>query len=114
MTKLLSVALGFLSQLLTYLTFLADPVCVNNGQVITPELSNTIQETLDIWNITGLSVAVVPRYGEPEFRSWGNMTEDGDKTTEDVRTAQGSSYMNAEVAIFRHYSTWRLFLRLSV
>jgi CubicO group peptidase (beta-lactamase class C family) len=81
---MLSVALGFLSQLFTYLTFLADPVWVNNGQVITPELSNTIQETLDIWNITGLSVAVVPRYGEPEFHSWGNMTEDGDKTTEDT------------------------------
>ncbi|KAG2141566.1 beta-lactamase/transpeptidase-like protein [Suillus cothurnatus] len=90
MAKLLSVALGFLSHSFTYLTFLADPVWVNNGQVITPELFNTIQETLDIWNITGLSVAVVPRYGEPEFRSWGNMTEDGDKTTEDTLFYIGS------------------------
>ncbi|KAG2033655.1 beta-lactamase/transpeptidase-like protein [Suillus americanus] len=87
MAKLLSVVLGFLSQpftRLSQLSFLADPVWVNNGQVITSELSNSIQETLEIWNITGLSVAVVPRYGEPEFRSWGNMTEDGDKTTEDT------------------------------
>ncbi|KAG1877404.1 beta-lactamase/transpeptidase-like protein [Suillus subluteus] len=87
MVKLLSVALGFLSQPFTHLSqlsFLADSVWVNNGQVITSELSNSIQETLDIWNITGLSVAVVPRYGEPEFHSWGNMTEDGDKTTKDT------------------------------
>ncbi|KAG1789685.1 uncharacterized protein HD556DRAFT_1311087 [Suillus plorans] len=83
MAKLLGVALGFLSQPFTHLSqllFLAGPVWVNNGQVITPELSNSIQETLDIWNITGL-------YGEPEFHSWGNMTEDGDETTEDVQTA---------------------------
>ncbi|KAG1805214.1 beta-lactamase/transpeptidase-like protein [Suillus subaureus] len=90
MVKLLSIALGFLSQPFTHLSqllFLVDPVRVNNGQgrqVITSELSNSIQETLDTWNITGLSVAVVPRYGEPEFHSWGNMTEDGDKTTEDT------------------------------
>ncbi|KAG1859372.1 beta-lactamase/transpeptidase-like protein [Suillus subalutaceus] len=87
MAKLLSVALGFLSQPfshLSQLSFLADSVWVNNGQVITSELSNSIQETLDVWNITGLSVAVVPRYGEPEFHSWGNMTEDGDKTTKDT------------------------------
>ncbi|KAG1768064.1 beta-lactamase transpeptidase-like protein [Suillus placidus] len=88
MAKLLSVALGFLSQPFTHLSqlsFLADhSVWVNSGQVITSELSNSIQVTLDTWNITGLSVAVVPRYGEPEFHSWGNMTEDGDKTTEDT------------------------------
>jgi hypothetical protein len=116
MAKLLSVALGFLSQPLNHLSqlsFLADPVWINNGQVITSELSNSIQETLDIWNITGLSVAVVPRYGEPEFHSWGNRTEDGDKTTEDVRTAQISSCMNSEAAISRHCSTWRLYPRLS-
>ncbi|KAG2041984.1 beta-lactamase/transpeptidase-like protein [Suillus americanus] len=87
MAKLLSVALGFLSQPFTHLfqlSFSADPVWMNNGQVITSELSNSIQETLDIWNITGLSVAVVPRYGEPKFHSWGHMTEDGGKTTEDT------------------------------
>ncbi|KAG1846985.1 beta-lactamase/transpeptidase-like protein [Suillus subalutaceus] len=84
MAKLLSVALVFLSQTFTHLSqlsFLADSAWVNNGQVIASGLSNSIQEILDIWNITGLSVAVVPRYGEPEFRSWGNMTEDRDKTT---------------------------------
>ncbi|KAG1877405.1 beta-lactamase/transpeptidase-like protein [Suillus subluteus] len=87
MVKLLSVVLGFLSQPFTHLSqlsFLADYVWVHNGQVINTELYNSIQETLDIWNITGLSVAVVPRYGEPEFHSWGNVTEDGDKTTKDT------------------------------
>lgn len=87
MAKLLSVVLGFLSQPFIYppqLSFLTDSTGANNGQIITSELSNSIQETLDIWNITGLSVAIVPKYGEPEFRSWGNMTEDGDKATEDT------------------------------
>ncbi|KAG2063760.1 beta-lactamase transpeptidase-like protein [Suillus decipiens] len=85
--KLLNAALSFLSQPFTYLSqlsFLTDSLGVNNGQVITSELSNSIQETLDLWNITGLSVAVVSKYGEPEFHLWGNMTEDGDKTTEDT------------------------------
>ncbi|KAG2135710.1 beta-lactamase/transpeptidase-like protein [Suillus bovinus] len=87
MAKLLGVALGFLSQPFTHLSqlsFLTDSVGLNNGQVITPQVSNSIQETLDIWNITGLSVAVVPRYGDPEFHSWGNVTEDGEKTTENT------------------------------
>ncbi|KAG1805230.1 uncharacterized protein BJ212DRAFT_1486279 [Suillus subaureus] len=95
MAKLPSIALGFLSQPFTRLSqllFLADSVWVNNGQVITSELSNSIQETLDIWNITGLSVAVVPRYGEPEFHSWGNMTEDEDKTTEGTLFHMASIY----------------------
>ncbi|KAG1735692.1 beta-lactamase/transpeptidase-like protein [Suillus paluster] len=87
MARLLSVALGFLSQPfahLSQLSFPTDSVSVNNGQVITPALSNSIQEILDIWNITGLSVAVVPRYGEPEFHSWGNRSENGQQTTEDT------------------------------
>lgn len=116
MAKLLSVVLGFLSQPFIYppqLPFLTDSAGANNGQIITSELSNSIQETLDIWNITGLSVAIVPKYGEPEFRSWGNMTEDGDKTTEDVRNVQASSYMSSETAFSRRYSTWRLCPRLS-
>lgn len=87
MARLLSIALGFLSQPFTHLSqlsFPTDSVRINNGQVINLELSNSIQETLDIWNITGLSVAVVPRYGEPEFHSWGNRSEAGEKTTEDT------------------------------
>ncbi|KAG1754554.1 beta-lactamase/transpeptidase-like protein [Suillus lakei] len=100
--RLLSVASGFLTQPFTHLSqlsFLAGSLWVNNGQVITSELSNSIHETLDIWNITGLSVVVVPRYGESEFHSWGNVTEDGDKTTEYVRTARLSSCMNSEVCV---------------
>ncbi|KAG1735389.1 hypothetical protein EDB19DRAFT_1724185 [Suillus lakei] len=78
--RLLSVASGFLSQLFTHLSqlsLLAGSLWVNNGQVITSELSNSIHETL-----------VVPRYGEPEFHLWGNMTEDGDETTEYVHSAR--------------------------
>ena len=85
MARVFGIVLGFLSQTFTYpsqVWFSADPV--NNGQVITPELSTSIQATLDIWNITGLSVAIVPKSGEPEYHSWGNRTEDGEKTTEDV------------------------------
>jgi hypothetical protein len=93
MAKVFGVVLGFLSQTFTYpsqlaqVSFSADHFGVNIGQVITPELSNSIQETLDAWNITGLSVAVIPRSGEPEYHSWGNRTEDGEKTTEHVRIA---------------------------
>ncbi|KAG2141556.1 beta-lactamase/transpeptidase-like protein [Suillus cothurnatus] len=73
MAKLLGVALGFLSQPfahLSQLSFLADPVWVNNGQVITPELSSSIQETLDVWNITDCLSQL--------------SLEDGDETTKDT------------------------------
>lgn len=101
MARVFGAVLGVLSQALTYpsqVWFAADHVGVNIGQVITPELSNSIQETLDVWNITGLSVAVVPMSGEPEFHSWGNRSEDGKKTTEDVCTAQISSIMKSDMA----------------
>jgi hypothetical protein len=90
MVRVFGLVLGFLSQTFTYpshVWFSAHPVGLNIGQVITPELSNSIQETLDVWNITGLSVAVVPRSGDPEFHSLGHSSEDGEKTTENVRTA---------------------------
>jgi hypothetical protein len=99
MARVFGVVLGLLGQTFTYpsqIWFSSDTVGVNIGQVITPELSNTIQETLDIWNITGLSVAIVPKSGEPEYHSWGNRTEDGDKTTEDVRTAEVTIGMRSE------------------
>ncbi|OJA15995.1 hypothetical protein AZE42_10250, partial [Rhizopogon vesiculosus] len=84
MAKVFGLVLGFLTQTFTYPSQVwFSPVGVNNGQVITPELSNSIQETLDVWNITGLSVAIVPKSGEPEYHSWGNRTEDGESVTQD-------------------------------
>ncbi|KAF9233583.1 beta-lactamase/transpeptidase-like protein [Melanogaster broomeanus] len=52
--------------------------------VITPALSAFIEETLAAENMTGLSVAVVPKHGPPEFHSWGYRTEDGDEITPDT------------------------------
>lgn len=58
---------------------------VDKGNVITPQLSTFIEETLALENITGLSVAVVPKYAETEYHTWGYRTEDGDEVTPDVR-----------------------------
>jgi hypothetical protein len=102
MARVFAIVLGFLSQTFSYpsqVWFSANLVRVNNGQVITPELSNSIQATLDVWNITGLSVAIVPKSGEPEYRSWGNRTEDGEKITEEVWTAQVSVGVKSEAAL---------------
>ena len=60
-------------------------VHLNQGSVITPQLSAFIEDTLALENITGLSVAVISRDGEPEFHAWGYRTEDGDEVTPDVR-----------------------------
>ncbi|OAX32863.1 beta-lactamase/transpeptidase-like protein [Rhizopogon vinicolor AM-OR11-026] len=85
MAKVFGLVLGFLSQTFTYPSQVwFSPVGANNGQVITPELSNSIQETLDVWNITGLSVAIIPKSGEPEYHSWGDRTEDGESVTQDT------------------------------
>lgn len=56
----------------------------DNPSVITPQLSTFIENTMVLENITGLSVAVIPRYGNPEFHTWGYRTEDEDKVTPDV------------------------------
>ncbi|OJA19691.1 hypothetical protein AZE42_11210 [Rhizopogon vesiculosus] len=86
MAKVFGLVLGFLTQIFPYPSQVRlSPVGVNNGQVITPELSNSIQEILDVWNITGLSVAIVPKSGEPEYHSWGDRTEDGESVTQDSK-----------------------------
>ncbi|KAF9232374.1 beta-lactamase/transpeptidase-like protein [Melanogaster broomeanus] len=59
-------------------------------RVITPALSAFIEETLAAENMTGLSVAVVPKHGPPEFHSWGYRTEDGDEITPDTLFHMGS------------------------
>ena len=63
---------------------LSPHVHLNRGSVITPQLSAFIENTLALENITGLSVAVISKDGEPEFRAWGYRTEDGDEVTPDV------------------------------
>lgn len=62
-----------------------DTLGLNTDSVITPQLSTFIEETLALENITGLSVAVVSKYGKTEFHTWGHRTEDGDEVTPDVR-----------------------------
>ncbi|KAF8132810.1 beta-lactamase/transpeptidase-like protein [Boletus edulis] len=57
----------------------------NKGVVITPQLSTFIEHTLALEHITGLSVAVVPQQGEPEFHTWGHRSEDGDEVTPETR-----------------------------
>ncbi|KAI9567885.1 beta-lactamase/transpeptidase-like protein [Boletus coccyginus] len=57
---------------------------LDQGAVITPQLSTFIEKTLALENITGLSVAVVPKHGDPEFHTWGYRTEDGDPVTPDT------------------------------
>lgn len=51
---------------------------------ITSELSAYIEETMKVFNITGLSVAIVPKDGDPELKTWGYRSEDGEKMTSDV------------------------------
>lgn len=58
---------------------------LHKDNVITPQLSTFIEETLALENITGLSVAVVSKHAETEFHTWGYRTEDGDEVTPDVR-----------------------------
>ncbi|KAF8436227.1 beta-lactamase/transpeptidase-like protein [Boletus edulis BED1] len=57
----------------------------SNKGVITPQLSTFIEHTLALEHITGLSVAVVPKQGEPEFHTWGHRSEDGDEVTPETR-----------------------------
>lgn len=56
----------------------------HKGSVIAPSLAAFIEETMALENITGLSVAIVPKHDKPEFRAWGYRTEDGDEMTPDV------------------------------
>lgn len=60
-------------------------VNLNDG-MMTPRLSMFIENTLTAEHIRGLSVALIPKHGEPAFCTWGYRTEDGDKVTPDVRT----------------------------
>jgi len=37
-----------------------------------------------VFNITGLSLAIVPKDGDPELKAWGYRSEDEEKMTSDV------------------------------
>lgn len=82
---------------------------VHKGDVITPQLSTFIKETMALENITGLSIAVIPKHGETEFHSLGYRTEDGDEVTPDVRSLVLREMRALTLCwrFFRHYSTWR-------
>lgn len=54
------------------------------GDYITPEVATFIRDMMDASNITGLSVAVVPKNGEPEWKAWGYRSEDGENMTSDT------------------------------
>ncbi|KAG8221711.1 beta-lactamase/transpeptidase-like protein [Butyriboletus roseoflavus] len=56
----------------------------HQSDVITPQLSTFIKETMALENITGLSIAIVPKHGETEFHPLGYRTEDGDEVTPDT------------------------------
>ncbi|KAI6121289.1 beta-lactamase/transpeptidase-like protein [Pisolithus sp. B1] len=54
------------------------------GEYITPEVAAFVRDMMDASNITGVSVAVVPKNGEPELKAWGYRSEDGEKMTSDT------------------------------
>jgi hypothetical protein len=55
------------------------------GEVLTPEVSASIDAIRRNASIPGYSIALVKLGKETEFGSWGNMTEDGKLISEDVR-----------------------------
>ncbi len=52
--------------------------------VLTPDLTDIIQEIVDTHQIPGLALAIVRKNGHSEFGTWGKKSEDGSRVTEDV------------------------------
>jgi hypothetical protein len=52
--------------------------------VLTPDLTDTVQEILDRHQVPGMALAVVRRNGHSEFGTWGKRSEDGARVTEEV------------------------------
>jgi hypothetical protein len=52
--------------------------------VLTPDLTDIIQEVVDSHQIPGLASAVVLKSGHSEFGTRGKKSEDGSRVTEDV------------------------------
>ncbi|KAH8991095.1 beta-lactamase/transpeptidase-like protein [Lactarius hatsudake] len=51
--------------------------------VLTPDLTDIVQEIIDTHQIPGLALAIVRKNGHSEFGTWGKKSEDGSRVTED-------------------------------
>ncbi|KAH9055951.1 beta-lactamase/transpeptidase-like protein [Lactarius vividus] len=58
--------------------------------VLTPDLTDIVQDIVDTHQIPGLALAIVRKNGHPEFGTWGNKSEDGSRVTEDTLFNIGS------------------------
>ncbi|KAH9038941.1 beta-lactamase/transpeptidase-like protein [Lactarius pseudohatsudake] len=54
------------------------------GPVLTPDLTDIVQEIVDTHQIPGLALAIVRKNGHSEFGTWGKKSEDGSRVTEDT------------------------------
>ncbi|KAH9063776.1 beta-lactamase/transpeptidase-like protein [Lactarius deliciosus] len=58
--------------------------------VLTPDLTDIVQEIVDTHQIPGLALAIVRKNGHSEFGTWGKKSEDGSRVTEDTLFNIGS------------------------
>ncbi|KAH8991093.1 beta-lactamase/transpeptidase-like protein, partial [Lactarius hatsudake] len=58
--------------------------------VLTPDLTDIVQDIVDTHQIPGLALAVVRKNGHSEFGTWGKQSEDGSRVTEDTLFNIGS------------------------
>ncbi|KAH9180223.1 beta-lactamase/transpeptidase-like protein [Lactarius sanguifluus] len=58
--------------------------------VLTPDLTDIVQEIIDTHQIPGLALAIVRKNGHSEFGTWGKKSEDGSRVTEDTLFNIGS------------------------
>ncbi|KAF8167031.1 beta-lactamase/transpeptidase-like protein [Mycena galopus ATCC 62051] len=73
-----------------------------NGTVIDDQLSSRIQDIMQAFNLTGVSVGILSPSGEAEFGLWGNRSESGEKVTSDTIFGIGSlskGFMSASLGI---------------
>ncbi|EJD02324.1 beta-lactamase/transpeptidase-like protein [Fomitiporia mediterranea MF3/22] len=54
------------------------PFTASPERVLNPEFSNYVDHLMELWNVKGVSMAVIKPAGDVEFGSWGNRTEDGE------------------------------------
>ncbi|KAF8189219.1 hypothetical protein K438DRAFT_1936129 [Mycena galopus ATCC 62051] len=73
-----------------------------NGTVIDEKLSSLIQDIMQAFNLTGVSVGILSPSGEAEFGAWGNRSESGEKVASDTIFGIGSlskGFMSASLGI---------------
>ncbi|KAH9051493.1 beta-lactamase/transpeptidase-like protein, partial [Lactarius vividus] len=58
--------------------------------VLTPDLTDIVQDIVDTHQIPGLALAIVRKNGHSEFGTWGKKSEDGSRVTEDTLFNIGS------------------------